>query len=622
MLFGQGIWLAQQLRKIAERIMVSHPFRRAGFANSLQRDFLEVEHLFDHHRRNRVAAHASAHNQRLGDSQRQRDIEPELSALVRRRHRFNTPPQASDFGFDDVHPHATARNLRDLIGRRKTRCEDKIGKTLGIAFVVRDQSSSNTASTDALEIKPRAVIGQAQDNFIAFLPQHQLDITNLGFAFGNPFLATLNTVRHGITQHVLERRAHLFQNAPVKFDLPTLDIKINALAQFLTGLPHDPVETVGEAGKRHHAHRHQLLLQIAIQSGLSDNRRVGIVKRLEKVLLHRRNVVHRLRHHAGQFLEAGETVKLKRIELRTRFIGLCSSRLHLRFGLNLDLTQLAPQTDYVFGQIEQRVLETAHFTFDTRPRNRQLACLVDQSINQIGAHAQHRPLRSGINLGLGLVHTRPIRATLDNRWRFLYVSCNSRRRRRFSRCGGLIKGLTLLQALDDLLNGVKGRIQFVNQLRRHSPKTRRIFNPRFKSVGDIPQAHGARHPRTTFQRVEKASQDSCRFDARGRRAPSTQLGRDVLVQIDGFLKEDRQQLLINLIRDLRQHYRRGHCRWNCLRLKHWLVCDRLFFQPDRVGHNFECCRGTATEPRSRIQQVKIANQRAVALRTSLGGNLR
>ena len=48
----------------------------------------------------------------------------------------------------------------------------------------------------------------------------------------------------------------------------------------------------------------------------------------------------------------------------------------------------------------------------------------------------------------------------------------------------------------------------------------------------------------------------------------------------------------------------------------------LFFPPDRVGHNFECCSGTATEPRSRIQQVKIANQRAVALRTSLGGNLR
>jgi hypothetical protein len=46
--------LAEQMRQVAERVVVPHPFGSSGFANSAQRRFLEIEHLLDHHRRNRV----------------------------------------------------------------------------------------------------------------------------------------------------------------------------------------------------------------------------------------------------------------------------------------------------------------------------------------------------------------------------------------------------------------------------------------------------------------------------------------------------------------------------------------------------------------------------------------
>ena len=102
------------------------------------------------------------------------------------------------------------------------------------------------------------------------------------------------------------------------------------------------------------------------------------------------DVVDRLGHHPRQFLEAGETVEFERIEVGVLLIGLRDARLHLRLGLNLDLAQLPAQTNDVLGQVEQRLLQAAHFAFDSGARNRQFACLVNQAVNQLGADTQSR----------------------------------------------------------------------------------------------------------------------------------------------------------------------------------------------------------------------------------------
>ena len=78
MLLRQRLLLAEEMRQIAERIVVPHPFGSSRFANTAQRRLLQIEHLFDHHRRNRVTLAARPHDQRLGDRQRQRNVEAEF----------------------------------------------------------------------------------------------------------------------------------------------------------------------------------------------------------------------------------------------------------------------------------------------------------------------------------------------------------------------------------------------------------------------------------------------------------------------------------------------------------------------------------------------------------------
>jgi hypothetical protein len=81
-------------------------------------------------------------------------------------------------------------------------------------------------------------------------------------------------------------------------------------------------KALGLAGERHHAHAHQLLLQATVKAGLGENGRIGVVKVLEKVLLHGRHVIDRLGHETGQFLEARKAVEFKRIEVRLTIVGV------------------------------------------------------------------------------------------------------------------------------------------------------------------------------------------------------------------------------------------------------------------------------------------------------------
>ena len=65
-------------------------------------------------------------------------------------------------------------------------------------------------------------------------------------------------------------------------------------------------------------------------------------------------------------------------------------RLDLRLGLDLDLAHLAAQADHAVGELEQVRLERAQLAFDARARDRHFAGLVDQPVDDVGAHAQHR----------------------------------------------------------------------------------------------------------------------------------------------------------------------------------------------------------------------------------------
>ena len=128
-------------------------------------------------------------------------------------------------------------------------------------------------------------------------------------------------------------------------------------------------------------------MEHVVDARLGEQRGIGVVEVAQQVLLDGGDVVDRLGHHPRNFLELGETVEFERVEFGMLGFGQHMARLHLRFGLNFDVAQLATQTDDAFRQVEQRTFQAAHFAFDARARNRQLAGFVDQAVEQIGAHA-------------------------------------------------------------------------------------------------------------------------------------------------------------------------------------------------------------------------------------------
>jgi len=200
----------------------------------------------------------------------------------------------------------------------------------------------------------------------------------------------LDAVHHGVAQQVLERSGDALEHRAIELDLGAFDVQIGALADFLGGLPHDAVETFLEAAEGHHAHSHQVLLQVAVQPRLREQRLLRLVHRVDEVSVHRRHVADALGHQPRHFLKAGEAVEFERVKLAHGFLGEFQARLHLRLGLDFDLAKLGAQARDVVGEFLHGGLERAHFALDPAARDGDFARLVDQAVDHVRAHPQQR----------------------------------------------------------------------------------------------------------------------------------------------------------------------------------------------------------------------------------------
>jgi len=81
-LFGQRFVFAEQMGQVIEGVEAVEPRGMAALADFGQRVFLDVEHLLDHHRGDRVTLAADADQERLGDGEGQRNVEAKLGAFA------------------------------------------------------------------------------------------------------------------------------------------------------------------------------------------------------------------------------------------------------------------------------------------------------------------------------------------------------------------------------------------------------------------------------------------------------------------------------------------------------------------------------------------------------------
>ena len=193
-----------------------------------------------------------------------------------------------------------------------------------------------------------------------------------------------------IAQQMFERPDQLFQHRAIELGLSVVDLQVRALVELLRRRAQNPIQSFGQADERNRANREQPLLHVARQARLRQQRGVGVVQILEQRLLHGGHVVHAFRERTRELLEPRKAIELQRIELLIDRLDRRHPRLDLRFRLQLDFPHLSPQAYHAVRELEQIRFERAQFAFDTGARDRDFARLIDQAIDDVSAHAQHR----------------------------------------------------------------------------------------------------------------------------------------------------------------------------------------------------------------------------------------
>ena len=251
-------------------------------------------------------------------------------------------------------------------------------------------------------------------------------------------------------------------------------------------------------------------------------------------------------------------------------------RLHLAFGLDLDLAQLRAQAVDVLGQVEERGLDAAHVALDPAARDRYFARLVDQAVDEVGAHAQHRAargrrvglrrpapaLRASAAPRLSVQRARQPRAARPGRvrgrrgrrrgWRGRSRGGRLRGRRRHGcfrfRLGRRRpRGLRVHQPVVEEPHPVERDFELVEQGGWELLEGERVLDAALHVVRQLAERHRAAHPGRALQRVERAQQGVPRGGIVGVRAPVAQAlagRRDELLR---FLEEDRQQLRVDVV---------------------------------------------------------------------------
>ena len=550
--------VAEEPRQVVERVAVLLPRDLAGDVVLEQRLGLGLLHLLDHRRRQRPQAPARADQHDLRDGERQRQVERERRSLAGTGAHLDAAAQRADLGAHDVHPDAAARDLRDLRRGREAGPEDALDELrVGRLGVRREEPDLQRALAHPREVDAAAVVGELDHHLVAGLAYRERDLARLRLAGRDACGAGLDAVVERVAQQVLERAREFLEDRPVELGLPADDLEVRALVELARGRAQDPVQALGQAAERDRPDREQALLHVARQARLREQRGVRVVQVLEQRLLHGRHVVHALRERSRELLEARVAVELERVEALVRLGDRAHPRLDLGFGLDLDLAHLPAQPDHAAGELEQVRLERAQLAFDARTRDRDLAGLVGQPVDQVGTHAQHRARR-----GLGLDRLGRRRRGGDGRGRRDRHDrgrrFGNRRRGHDLGLGGRGEGhlrlrhprqlevrLAGAQAVEQESDVVEVAVERLEERRRRRRQLLADRQPGLHPVRELAQPHRAGHAGAALERVQHAAQLRGGVAVLRRPAPRAELFAGLREQLAGLLEEDAEHLVLD-----------------------------------------------------------------------------
>ncbi len=147
-------------------------------------------------------------------------------------------------------------------------------------------------------------------------------------------LGHLDTVYHRVSQHVLERRKHLFEYLPVEFSGGTLDGEFGALACLARDVSNQPCEPRDMLFERHHAGPHQSILQLRRHPRLLDKQVLRLPGNRLQQVFEAGQVARRLGKSSRELLNHRVAVEFQGIKvlfLERSLVAMDDLRLGLDF---------------------------------------------------------------------------------------------------------------------------------------------------------------------------------------------------------------------------------------------------------------------------------------------------
>jgi len=597
---GTPLWLGRSHRRhqqgtapVKRHVLVSHTQRvlAVGLRQFVSTD--PAHHFHEVGRHTQCDIPRTQHDH-LRDRRGQGQHQLEGGAHARLGTGFNASAQCQHVVTHHVHAHATPGQFGHFVhgaqsSRKHQLCSGLVtdnGTRCQHTFVHRFLPQQR-------QVQPSTVVGKQHRHVVERLRHANSDASFCRFALCQPNLGLFNAMHHAVAQQVFKGRGDAVEHATVHFNLTAHNVQPHQLAGFFGRLTHHPVKAFGNAFKLHHARAQQIALQFAGLARLGDQTIFGRFHGPLQVALHGSHVVDRLGHHAGEFLHAGVAVKFQRV--KGMFHIARQPRLHLAFGLQLNVAQLLAQAIQVARQVFERGAQVHQLGLHARAGDHDLTNLVDQTIQQLRAHT-HRSSHTGLHRG---GQARQIHRTcqlLSGRW----IDDRGKRHQRIGLCGYLrrwcgwqlrclLNGVLCLRigtaegfkALDDRIeSGLQGlQVGAALYVRAQT------LGCRFHAVHHLTQAQGPGQTRTAFEGVQiPQNLGACRAVVRMGH-PLAQGGIEQRQQFVSLIRKNRKQIhvdgvhridvVINVL--LGRHRNRGHALVTVRRQRLWHRQQHRYF---------------------------------------------
>jgi hypothetical protein len=326
----------------------------------------DASHIGDRQREILVIHH---HQQCLIDRERERQSYGEHATLPGPRRDIESAAELLDVRIDYIETHSTPGDLRHLLHGAESRLEDQLEEFLvGQLRAGGDHVLLHRHLVDGILIEAVAVVRDLDDDLGTRTGDRDAQRANLALARLLALLGRLDTVVHGVAQQMLQRRRDAFQDSPVESDVLAFDLQLHAFVELGHGAANEAPESLHLLREGQQARAHQSLLQILADPRLLREDVVGFARDTPEDLPDAAQIGNTLQQRSGELLQLRVAIELERVELALRIgiDGLVLAVLHLRFGFDLEATQLITEPGDGLIHLLEVVLEGADLLTEAR----------------------------------------------------------------------------------------------------------------------------------------------------------------------------------------------------------------------------------------------------------------